>query len=391
MVLTLLLARAGVDVVLLESHRDFDRDFRGDTIHPSTLDVLDQLGLAERLHELPHAKMGTMRLVTSEGTIEVARFHELRVRFPYVMMMPQSRFLEFLAEETRKYANCRIVMGATFQDLVRSEGVVRGVQYRGDDGVHELQADLTIAADGRFSRVRTVAKLEPIRQSPPMDVAWFRVPRRIEDQYDEGSLIVGAGRLLVLLGRSDEWQVGYVLPKGCWQRLKEAGLPALRASVGQLAPWLADRVNAIADWRAFSLLSVESNRLPRWHLPGLLLIGDAAHVMSPVGGVGINVAIGDAVEAANVLVEPLRGGTVGEGHLAEVQRRRETSVRWIQRVQGFMQRRIVSGALDSSRPFRLPLPFRLLLSIPRLRRLPAQWIGYGVRRVKVERPEAAST
>jgi 2-polyprenyl-6-methoxyphenol hydroxylase-like FAD-dependent oxidoreductase len=386
-VLTLLLARSGVDVTLLEGHTDFDRDFRGDTIHPSTLDVLDQLGLADRLHELPHAKMRAMKLVTPSGPVEVARFHELRTRFPYVMMMPQSRFLEFVAAEARKLPNCRIVMGATVHDLLRTEGVVTGVRVRGGDGDRELRAPLTVAADGRFSKVRQLAGFEPVRQSPPMDVVWLRLPRRPGDDHDEGSLITGGGRLLVLLGRTDEWQVGYVLPKGHYQRLKEAGLPAIRQALVQLVPWFGDRVETLTDWRQLTLLSVDASRLPRWHRPGLLVIGDAAHVMSPVGGVGINVAIGDAVEAANVLAEPLRRGVVDDRLLAEVQRRRELPVRAIQRLQAFLQRRIVSEAIDPNRPFRLPLPLRILLSIPGLRRLPARMIGYGLRRVRVERPE----
>lgn len=385
--LTLLLARAGVSVTLLESHRDFDRDFRGDTIHPATLDVLDQIGLADRLHELPHSKMRSMWLETPEGPYEVARFHDLSTRFPYVMLMPQARFLDFLAEEARKYWHCRIVMGATVNDLVRDAGIVRGVGYRTDDGEQVVRAPLTVAADGRFSKIRKLAGLEPVSQSPPMDVVWFRLPRRADDRHNEGSLVAGGGRFLVLLGRHDEWQVGYVFPKGGYQQVKQAGLDAIRKSIVDLVPWLADRVETLADWKQFTLLSVESSRLTRWRLPGLLLIGDAAHVMSPVGGVGINYAIGDAVEAANVLVDPLLSNGVTERHLEEVQRRRERPVRVIQRLQSFLQQRIVREAMDGSHPFRMPLPMRIVLAIPGLRRLPARMIGYGIRKVRLEHPE----
>jgi 2-polyprenyl-6-methoxyphenol hydroxylase-like FAD-dependent oxidoreductase len=381
---TLLLARAGVPVTLLESHRDFDRDFRGDTIHPATLELLDRMGLAQRLHELPHAKMRTMKVVTSDGPIEVARFHDLRSKFPYVMLMPQAQLLEFLAAEARRLPDCRIVMGATVHGLLREGERVVGVQYDCDDGRHEERAEVTVAADGRFSKVRQLAGLEPVRQSPPMDVIWFRLPRDSKDEHDEGSLIVGGGHLLVLLGRTDEWQLGYVVPKGVFQKLKAAGLPALRESVARLAPWLAARTEALKDWSPFKLLSVESNRLERWHLPGLLLIGDAAHAMSPVGGVGINVAIGDAVETANVLIPALRRGRVTDADLADVERRRRFAVRAIQRFQSFMQRRIVSEALDATRPFRLPLPMRIALKIPGLRRLPAFVIAYGIRAPRLE-------
>jgi 2-polyprenyl-6-methoxyphenol hydroxylase-like FAD-dependent oxidoreductase len=384
MMLALLLARQGVPVTLLESHRDFDRDFRGDTIHPSTLEVLDQIGLADRLLEIPHGTMRTMRIVTPEGAYTLGNFQALRTRFPYVAMLSQSLFLDFLAKEAGQYPGFRLVLGANVQRLVTEDGAVRGVRYRdADNRWHEVRAALTVAADGRFSKIRSLAGLTPIKTAPPMDVVWFRLPRRADDPRDTGTIYVHGGSLAVLLERPDEWQVGFVIVKGGFQELRAAGIEGLRQSMSELVPWLADRVHTLEDWKQVSVLAVESSRLPCWHQPGLLLIGDAAHVMSPVGGVGINYAIQDAVEAANLLAEPLKNGHVTDGDLAAVQRRRELPVRAIQRMQGLMQRKIAAPAL-AGRPFKLPLPLRIALRLPLLRNLPARMIAYGIRRVRVD-------
>ncbi len=384
-VLALLLARRGVPVTLLESHRDFDRDFRGDTIHPATLEALDQLGLADRLLQFPHGKLEAMQFTSSGTVTTIARFGRLKTRFPYIMILPQVRFLEFLAAEARKLPCFRLELGANVQRLIQDDGVTRGVGYRGSDNAwHEVRAALTVGADGRFSKVRSLCGAVPIKASPPMDVLWFRLPRRPADPRDEITFHVVGGLFIFLLDRGDEWQVGYALTKGSYAETKAAGLDALRANLVRQVPWVAEQARSLVDWRQIVVLSVESSRVPTWHQPGLLLIGDAAHVMSPVGGVGINYAIQDAIEAANVLAVPLRSGQVTRAHLATVQERRELAVKVIQRFQGFVQERVVKAALDPDQPFRLPWFVRLVLTIPILRDLPAKLIAFGIRRARID-------
>jgi 2-polyprenyl-6-methoxyphenol hydroxylase-like FAD-dependent oxidoreductase len=384
MMLAYLLARRDVPVMLLEAHTDFDRDFRGDTIHPSTLELLDQLGLADRLLQIPHSEIRRLTFTTPDGPIDLVDLSHLQTRFPFVAIMPQVRFLEFLVAEAQRLPSFRLVLGANVQRLVEEEGVVRGVRYRDHENRwHEVRALLTVAADGRFSRIRHLLRLEPIATSPSMDVLWFRLPRRPSDPVEGGGFL-GRGHLLVLLRRPDDWQIAYVIPKGGYQELRAAGLEALRRSAAALVPWLADRVDLLQDWHQMSLLSVESSRLRRWHRPGVLLIGDAAHVMSPVGGVGINYAIQDAVVAANVLAEPLRAGRLRLRDLAEVQRQREWPVHIIQALQGQLQQRLIARALHAGRRFQLPLPLRVLLHLPWLRDLPARLLAYGPRRVRLE-------
>lgn len=383
-VLSLLLARKGVSVTLLESHQDFDRDFRGDTIHPSTMEALDHLGLADRLLQMPHGRLDAMQFSSNGVVTTVARFSRLKTRFPYIMILPQARFLEFLAEEAGKHPSFRLVFGANVQRLVQDGSRTQGVRYRTADGAwHEVRAAVTVGADGRFSRVRSLCGAVPVKATPPMDVLWFRLPRRPGDPRDQITFYVGGGLFVFLLDRGDEWQVGYALMKGTFAETKAAGLDALRADLVRQVPWVADRVATLHDWKQIVVLSVESSRVDTWHRPGLLLIGDAAHVMSPVGGVGINYAIQDAIEAANVLAGPLRAGQVSEAQLAQVQARRETPVKVIQRFQGLVQDRVVKTALDEDRPFRLPWVARRLLTIPVLRDLPARLIAFGFRRARI--------
>ena len=385
MVLALLLARKGVPVTLLEMHHDFDRDFRGDTIHPATLETLDQLGLADRLLQLPHGKLEAMQFFSNDTVTTLARFGRLKTRFPYIMILPQSKFLDFLAAEARRYPAFRLELGANVQQLVQEKGVIRGVRYRGaDDAWHEVRAALTVGADGRFSKVRSLCGAVPVKASPPMDVLWFRLPRRAGDSRDQITFYIGGGLFIFLLDRGDEWQVGYGLTKGKFAETKAAGMDALRANLIRRVPWVADRAGSLQDWKQIVVLSVESSRVPTWHQPGLLLIGDAAHVMSPVGGVGINYAIQDAIEAANVLATPLRTGQVTQAHLAEIQKRREPAVKAIQKFQGLVQDRVVKGALDKDRPFRLPWVARVMLKIPILRDLPARLIAFGARRARMQ-------
>ncbi len=387
-VLGLLLARAGVPVILLESHPDFDRDFRGDTVHPSTLELLDQLGLASRLHQLPHGKVRTMHLRTGNRCVTLADLGRLKTPFPYVMTLPQSKLLELLASEAQRFANFKLLMRANVQRLVESEGRVHGVRYRdGDNRWHEVRAPLTIAADGRFSKLRHLAGIQSESTAPPMDVVWFRLPRKANDPGESAELYVGGGHFAVLLDRGEEWQIGYVILKGSFAALRGEGINALRSGLGDLVPWLADRVDRLQDWQQVAVLNVESSLVKCWHKPGLLLIGDAAHVMSPVGGVGINVAVQDAVEAANVLTEPLQRGAVTEADLARVQQKRMFAVKIVQRMQRFLQNRIASPGLTGT--FKLPWWLRLVTSVPGLRNLPARLLAFGPRRVRLSEPAPA--
>ncbi len=392
-VLALLLAREGVNVTLLEAHPDFDREFRGDTIHPSVMEILDQLGLAERLLELRHTKIHNFTLQTPTGPFTPVDLSRLKTKYPYITMMPQTSFLEFITAEAARYPNFRLEMGARAQELVEEGGMVRGVRYdrREQDGshsIHQVRALLTVGADGRGSRVRRLAGFEPIKTSPPMDVLWFKLPR--EEGDPEGVLgRFGRGHGAVALDRFDHWQAGYIIPKGTYPELRHAGTEELQRSYAELVPEFADRMKHLEDWKQVSLLSVESSRCPKWHRPGLLLIGDAAHVMSPVGGVGINYAIQDAVVAANVLAGPLKTcqqqlKDLDPRYLAAVQRQREWPTRIIQAFQAQIQQRILAPALDADRPFAPPKILRLLLRIPLLRDLPARIIAFGPRRVRLK-------
>jgi 2-polyprenyl-6-methoxyphenol hydroxylase-like FAD-dependent oxidoreductase len=383
-VLALLLARQGIPVTLLEQHVDFDRDFRGDTLHPSILDVMNEIGLAERLLELPHAKVRTATVPSASGQAPVVDFSCLKTRFPFIAMMPQSRFLDFITAEAQRYPSFRLLMGANVQELIEDGGEVRGVRYQGRDGWHELRARLTVGADGRFSKVRKLAGLTAITTSPPMDVLWLRVSKQPEEV---GGVMgrFGSGAMLVELDRGAQWQLGYVIRKGSYKQVQAAGIEALRQSIAALDPALANRVHEIQDWKQVSLLSVAADRLKRWYKPGLLLIGDAAHVMSPAGGNGINYAIMDAVATANLLTAPLKVGRVTPSDLARVQRRRELPMRIIQAIISGVQDRVINRALDPRTAIQLPLLFRLplLRNLPLVRELPVRLIGFGIRREHV--------
>ncbi len=385
--LALLLARRGVPVTLLEMHKDFDRDFRGDTVHPSILEVLDQIGLADKLLEIPHSKITGPTLQFANGPFRPFDLGRLKTRFPYIAMIPQVRFLEFITGEAAKYPEFQVVMHAQVQHLIEENGTVVGVRYLGGDGAeHELRAKLTVGTDGRFSVVRRLAGFEPIKTAPPMDVLWFKLPKLPgEPDVTAGAFGgIGRGRIFVLLDRDDHWQAGLVFPKGQYQALRAQGIEAVRKSLAETEPRFANHAETLTDWNQLNLLSVESNRCPLWHKPGVLVIGDAAHVMSPVGGVGINYAIQDAVVAANVLAAPLKSGTVSETHLAEVQRQREWPTRVIQRMQSAMQDNLIIRALQSTRPATVPWQLKLLLKIPILRDIPSRLIAFGPRRVRLQ-------
>ena len=388
-VLALLLARAGVDVTLLEAHPDFDREFRGDTLHPSVMEIMDQLGLADRLLKLRHTEIRSATVQTVAGPFTPLDFSRLNTKYPYITMMPQTSFLEFITGEAERYPNFRLSMGARVRELVEEDGVVRGVRYEGKDGWREVRAVLTVGADGRGSRLRRLAGFEPVKTSPPMDVLWFKLPR--EEGDPEGAMgRVGRGHIAILLDRYEYWQAGYVITKGTFPELRQEGIGALRRSFAELVPEFADRVEHLEDWKQVSLLSVESSRCPRWYKPGLLLIGDAAHVMSPVGGVGINYAIQDAVVAANVLAEPLKESQaqlkeLDTRYLAAVQRRRELPTRFIQAVQTQIQRRVLASVLRSEQPLAPPRWLRLLPRVPLVRSVPARIFGLGLWPVRVKK------
>jgi len=386
--LGLLLARRGVPVTLLEMHRDFDREFRGDTVHPSTLEILDQIGLADRVHELRNSKVSAPTLLTTRGPFTPFDLSRLKTKYPYILMVHQKDLLNLLTQEAKRYPGFHLVMGANVTELVREDGVVRGVQYQTDDGVHEVRALLTVGADGRFSRVRHLAGIDPVRTSPPMDVLWFRLPHLPEDIDAPGGAFGGFARGHILGGfdRKDYWQAGFVIPKGSYQSLRAEGIDGLRRRIIEVEPRLAKHVESLTDWQQVSLLSVESSRCLRWWAPGLLLIGDAAHAMSPVGGLGINYAVQDAVVAANLLTKPLLDGRVTTDQLRAVQRKRQWPVRIIQAYQTQLQKRVIATALRAQEQQGLSIPWfvRAVTRIPFLRDIPPRIMALGLSRVRVE-------
>ena len=381
-VLSLLLARAGIEVILLEAHQNFDRDFRGDTIHPSVLHIMDEIGLADRLLQIRHSRIHTASFATPSGTITIADFRRVESKFPFIMMVPQELFLEFVTEEASQYPTFNLRMGANVQELIDENGRIQGVRYRSGNEWHEVWASLTVAADGRSSRVRKLAGLEPLKTSPPMDVLWFRIPR---EQDDPAGILAhfGRGHALILLDRLTQWQVAFLILKDTWSQVRAAGIEKFRASVSELMTEFPERIEHLREWKQVSVLSVESSRLLQWYQPGLLLIGDAAHVMSPVGGVGINYAIQDAVVAANILTPAFRRGIVTVEDLRKVQKEREFPTRVIQWIQTQVQKRIVDAALRSPDTLQVPWLLRLLLRLPIIMNIPARIIAHGVRRVHV--------
>lgn len=386
-VLALLLARAGVRVTLLEKHGDFLRDFRGDTVHPSTLQVLDELGLAEELDRLPHRKAYSMTLQTDDATVPIADLSKLPGRYNYIAFVPQWDFLNLVTAAAKRYPTFRLVMNAEVYDVIREGNAVRGVRYRDADGEHELRAALTVAADGRHSDVRRAAGLVPVEHGVPMDVLWFRLPR---DPGDPGApfLRVSAGHMMVAINREDYWQLAYLIPKGGFDALRARGIETVREHVARLLPFLKERVELLSDFGDVSMLSVALNRLRRWHRPGLLVIGDAAHAMSPVFGVGINLAVQDAVAAANLLAGPLAAGAeIPESLLARVQRRRTPPTVLTQLAQRVVQHRLIRPALSGEAgPLRLP---RDISRIPAIGTLARRFIGFGVRPEHVRSPVAS--
>jgi 2-polyprenyl-6-methoxyphenol hydroxylase-like FAD-dependent oxidoreductase len=378
MMLGLLLARAGVDVLVLEKHADFLRDFRGDTIHPSTLEVMHELGLLDDLLKLPHQKAPQLNGYFGGLALTIADFSHLPVRCPYIAFMPQWDFLNFLAKHASRYPTFKLRMQAEVTGLQEEDGRVVGLRVTTPEGPLDVRAGLVVGADGRHSVVRAQAGLQVDELGAPMDVLWFGLSRRPTDpEASMGRFDIG--RIFITLNRGDYWQCGFVIPKGSVEQIREKGLPAFRAGIAQLAPFAADRVGELQDWNAVKLLTVKVDRLTQWYRHGLLCIGDAAHAMSPVGGVGINLAIQDAIAAANVLAAPLREGRVVIEDLRRVQQRRMLPTRLTQRMQLFIQNRVIRRVLSSTDTLSPPFAVKLLARFPFLRRIPARLIGMGVR------------
>jgi 2-polyprenyl-6-methoxyphenol hydroxylase-like FAD-dependent oxidoreductase len=378
MMLGLLLARAGVDVVVLEKHADFLRDFRGDTIHPSTLEVLHELGMLEDFLKLPHQQLQTIGGRFGDVAFEMADLKHLPTKCRFIALMPQWDFLDFIAGQAKQFPAFRLIMRAEVTDLIEADGAVVGVRATTPDGELKIRANLVVGADGRHSTVRARAGLRSVDLGAPIDVLWMRLSRRTGDPAQSLGQIE-AGLMLVTLDRGNYWQCAFIIRKGGFDAIREKGLAAFRAQIATVAPYFRDRVGELADWSDIKLLTVSVDRLRQWYRPGLLCIGDAAHAMSPVGGVGINLAIQDAVATANILTAVLRAGTPTPQQLARVQRRREFPMRVIQRLQMFIQDRVFTGVLGTARTPALPWPFRLLRRWALLRRIPARVIGMGIR------------
>ena len=377
MMLGYLLARAGIDVVVLEKHADFLRDFRGDTIHPSTMQIMWKLGLLDEFLKLPHQPVRDVSAYFGDEKIEIADFSRLPVQAPYIAMMPQWDFLNFMAEKAKAFPNFRLLMRTEATRLVIDGNRCVGLKARTDDGEITIRSQLVVAADGRDSAMRKSAGLTVEDFGAPMDVLWFRLSRAASDTSETQARFF-AGGIMIMLDRGDYWQCAFVIPKGENKRVRAAGLEAFRNRLVPLLPVDPSRADELQDWDQVKLLVVQVNRLKTWWRPNFLCIGDAAHAMSPVGGVGVNLAVQDAVAAANILTEPLRTGTLSDAHLQAVQKRREWPAKATQFLQLQLQKRVIASVLGSTRQVRPPLFLRLLTSIPFLRRLPARLVGLGV-------------
>jgi 2-polyprenyl-6-methoxyphenol hydroxylase-like FAD-dependent oxidoreductase len=385
MMLGFLLARAGVEILVLEKHADFLRDFRGDTIHASTLELMYELGLLEEFLKRPHQELQELRGQVGNETFTLADFSHLPTHCKFVALMPQWDFLNFLVEQGRRYPAFHVEMQAQATDLLNENGRIVGVRVTTPQGQREVRANLIIGADGRHSVIRARAALPSLNLGAPMDVLWMRISRRPSDGGQTFGHI-DRGKILVLINREDYWQAAMVIPKGAADEVRHRGLPAFREEIATLAPFLRDRVDELRDWKDISLLTVMVDRLTRWSRPGLLCIGDAAHAMSPIGGVGINLAIQDAVAAANILGRALLRGAPTEHDLRAVQNRRTFPTRATQRLQLTIQNNVIRRVLAGTKPPTLAWPFRLVQQFPYLRRIPARLIGVGFRPEHIHLP-----
>jgi 2-polyprenyl-6-methoxyphenol hydroxylase-like FAD-dependent oxidoreductase len=390
MMLGYLLARAGVDVLVLEKHADFLRDFRGDTVHPSTLEIMHELGLLEEFLRCPHQKLSRIAVQIGDARLWVADFSHLPTQAKFIALMPQWDFLNFLAAQARAYPSFKLRMQAEVVDLIQQNETVTGVRAKTPQGELAAYADLVVGTDGRSSIVREKAGLKVLEKGAPMDALWMRVSRK-EDDPEQSLGRIDFGRILIMLNRGDYWQCAYLIPKGGLELVKARGMESFREKIAQIAPYLRDRVSELKHWDDIKLLTVKVDRLETWHKPGLLCIGDAAHAMSPVGGVGINLAVQDAVAAANVLAEPLSANQAVAESLDEIRRRRELPTRVTQGMQILAQNRVISRILGVEKPITAPWQLKLVNRWPFLQRIPARLIGLGIRPEHVKTPDILRT
>ena len=390
MMLGYLLARAGVEVIVLEKHGDFLRDFRGDTVHPSTLEVMNELGLLDSFLKRPHQQLQRLGAQIEDFSVTIADLSHLPTKCKFVALMPQWDFLNFLVEAGREFSTFRVMMNAEATELIEEAGAIHGVRVKTPAGSLEIRADLVVAADGRRSLLRERAGLEVQALGAPMDVLWMRLSRNAATDPGQTLGRFRAGKFMVMINREEYWQCAFIIPKGAIDAVRARGIEAFRAGIITVAPFVADRVAELRTFDDVKLLSVAVDRLRQWYRPGLLCIGDAAHAMSPIGGVGINLAIQDAVAAANILARDLRRGPVGTDRLHAVQKRRLFPTRATQRMQILAQDRIVGPAITrGAAPIRkLPLALRLMNRLPILSRIPARIIGMGFRPEHVRIPAA---
>lgn len=387
MMLGYLLGRAGVDVVVLEKHADFFRDFRGDTVHPSTLQVMDELGLIDGFLKLPHQRLQKMQGLFAGTMVQVADLSRLKTKYPFIAFMPQWDFLNFLRDAGSRFASLRVMMSAEAVDLIREGDRIAGVRTKTPDGMVDISADLTVACDGRHSTVRERAGLDVEDIGAPMDVLWFRAGKAAGES-EKIFARVDPGKMMVTFDRGDYWQCAFVIPKGGYEAVKARGLPALLDDIVRMAPVLKSGISDVKSWDDMKLLTVAINRLRKWAQPGLLCIGDAAHAMSPMGGVGVNLAVQDAVATANLLAAKLALGAPTDAELDVVQARRDFPVRMTQRMQVVMQDNIVAMALKQGAALKAPLPLRVITAIPWLQGITARFLGIGVRPEHVHSPVA---
>jgi 2-polyprenyl-6-methoxyphenol hydroxylase-like FAD-dependent oxidoreductase len=384
MMLGFLLARAGVSVIVIEKHADFLRDFRGDTVHPSTLEMIYELGLLDEFLKLPHSVVKQISLQIGKDRVIVGHFEHLPVHCKFIALMPQWDFLNFIADRGRRYQTFDLRMQTEAIDLIEENGRVAGVRAKSPEGELEIRAELIVGCDSRHSTIRTKAGLKSDDYGAPMDVMWFRLSHRPGDS-EETVGHIESGRMMVMLNRNDYWQCAYVIPKGTAEEVRSAGLDKFRQVIADMSPFVRDRLGEIESWDQVKLLTVAVDRLRRWFRPGLLCIGDAAHAMSPIGGVGINLAVQDAVAAANILAQPLRHGTMTIETLESVQRRREFPTRFTQRLQLVLQNNIIGPALEGRRP---EAPFFMkMLQWPLLRRIPGRLLALGIRPEHIRTPD----
>jgi len=389
MMLGFLLARAGVDVVVLEKHADFFRDFRGDTVHPSTLENMYELGLLDEFLKVPHQKLERLSMQVGDEKLSIIDLTHLPSHCKFIALMPQWDFLNFLAAHGKSYKTFDLHMNTEAIELIEENGRVAGVRAKTPEGTLSIRADLVVGCDGRHSTVRAKAGLVSDDYGAPMDVLWFRVTRKATDDVEEFGH-VEAGRMMVMLNRGDYWQCAYVIPKGGIDRIETGGIDAFRRRVAAMTPTLTDRVGELKSFDDVKLLTVAVDRLRQWWRPGLLCIGDAAHAMSPIGGVGVNLAVQDAVAAANRLAAPLKARSVSDDDLAAIEKRRTFPVRATQRLQLTMQNQIIAPALASTARPKPPLMFKLFNAFPLLRRIPARLLGLGFRPEHVQTPDVGA-